>query len=325
MARRIPRDCSAPEWAANPYVEVREDFSLIREGFLNAELFLPIARNRRYCHTLHGIFADWKYLRLFASPAFLEDFERPLAEIADAVVFTAPANHWHFCVDGLANLSRAALDLCGTVYVDRNLSGDQIAFLKAVVERAGGNAPAIETLTDANYALRNGYVPVNKPFATKIGNLRSLLAGIDSGAGPPAPAARVYVSRKKAATRQLLNEDALLAMLVSDFGFCAVENESLDLFGQMRAFRGASVVMGPHGAGLTNVLFADAPELLIEMFNSQQQPFYPALAQALNARYMGIPGQAVVGTGDMGRVDNAPFTVDVEKVRRGLGEVLVRS
>jgi hypothetical protein len=321
MARRIPRDCPPQEWVANPYVEVRDDFSLVREGFLNTELLIPIARNKRFCHALHGLFVDWKYSRLFSSMEFLASFERPMAEIADAIVFTAPANHWHFCVDGLANLSRAALGLCRTIHVDRALNDDQVALLKVIVEQAAGTTPAIERMTDANYALRNVYVPINKPFATKIGNLRSLLARVDAGAGPPETVDRIYISRRNAATRQLLNEEVVLEMLVSDFGFHAVENESLDLFGQMRAFKGASVVMGPHGAGLTNMVFADKPGILIEMFNSLQQPFYPALAQALGARYMGIPGQAA-GPDAAGRDDNAPFTVDVEMVRRGLGEVL---
>ena len=322
MVRRIPRDCSILEWAENPYVEANEDYSLIREGFLNTELIVPISRNRRFCHDLHGLYAHWKYRTLFASEHFLAEQSQAITEISDAAIFTASANHWHFFVDGLANLSKTVLERCQTIYVDRHTSDDQIAFLGLCAEQLLGKRPNVEVLSEGNYALKNVIVPTNKPFGPKIKSLRSLLALIDPGARQAVTYDRIYVTRKGAKTRRLLNEDAMLSMLDNDFGFHAVENENLNLIEQMEFFNGASVIMGPHGAGLTNIVFANEPKLLIELFNSLQQPFYPALAQALNASYMGFDGQAAPNANVGNDSDNAPFSVDVERVRRGLYEVL---
>lgn len=80
--------------------------------------------------------------------------------------------------------------------------------------------------------------------------------------------------------------------------------------------------MGPHGAGLTNILFSKSPSLLAEMFSEVQQPFYPALAQAMGIRYLGFPGTATRPDDDPYRADNAPFRVDVAGIRDALGKLL---
>jgi hypothetical protein len=80
--------------------------------------------------------------------------------------------------------------------------------------------------------------------------------------------------------------------------------------------------MGPHGAGLTNTLFAKSPSLLAEMFSQVQQPFYQTLAQAMGIRYLGVPGTPARPNNDPTRADNAPFRVDVAGVREALGKML---
>ncbi|MCG8545743.1 MAG: glycosyltransferase family 61 protein [Alphaproteobacteria bacterium] len=78
--------------------------------------------------------------------------------------------------------------------------------------------------------------------------------------------------------------------------------------------------MGPHGAGLTNIVFSDCPERLIELFNSSQQSFYGRLAKALDIQYIGIEGAAAAPSPDEHMWDDAPFRVDVAQVRKALRE-----
>lgn len=322
MARKIPKESSIAEWAGNRYVESDPDYSLIKTGFLVSELFLPLSQDRRACLPQHKLYADWKYEALFSSTAIAGALSDPDGRIENAIVLTAPGNHWHFHVDGLANLSDAVLARCRRFVVDPGCSDDQIAFLRRYADALLPGSIDVETRPGAVCALRNVYVPTNKAFGSKIAAYRACLGRIDGIQGHPDAKDRLYISRRDAETRQLLNEDELLSMLQSDFGFHVVLNEGHSILDQVSIYRGAEAVMGPHGAGLTNILFSEKPSLLVEMFNSVQQPFYPALSQALGVRYLGIPGTSAQPGADTDRPDNAPFRVDVARIRAALGELL---
>jgi hypothetical protein len=67
---------------------------------------------------------------------------------------------------------------------------------------------------------------------------------------------RFYVSREGQPTRHIHNEDALLPLL-SDYGFEKVLPETWTLREQIAAFAEAEAVIGPHGAGLLNAIYAE--------------------------------------------------------------------
>jgi capsular polysaccharide biosynthesis protein len=76
---------------------------------------------------------------------------------------------------------------------------------------------------------------------------------------------RLYVSRVNAA-RVIVNEDELQSVL-DDFGFEIVRCERLPFAEQVRLFSEASVVLGPHGAGLINHVFSPPEAKVIELYN----------------------------------------------------------
>ncbi len=80
----------------------------------------------------------------------------------------------------------------------------------------------------------------------------ALLAKTPVGAGR-----RIYVSRADAARRKVVNENLLLKLLEAS-GFETVFCEGLDLAAQAELFSRADMVVAPHGAGLTNLLFVPA-------------------------------------------------------------------
>jgi len=75
---------------------------------------------------------------------------------------------------------------------------------------------------------------------------------------------RIYLSRRGVPTRQVKNEEAVLALL-EPHGFVAVQSEQLSLGEQIALFRGASHIVAPHGASLTNLLHARGGSVL-ELF-----------------------------------------------------------
>ena len=66
---------------------------------------------------------------------------------------------------------------------------------------------------------------------------------------------KIYISRKLAIKRHLKNEDEFLPLL-KKHGFSKVFLEKMTIKDQVKLFRSISHVIAPHGAGLTNVLFA---------------------------------------------------------------------
>ena len=80
---------------------------------------------------------------------------------------------------------------------------------------------------------------------------------------------RLYLSRAGAsAQRRMLNEDALIAALVRH-GFTIVDPGALTVAEQAAAFRAATLIVAPHGAALTNLVYAGdgaAGPHVIELF-----------------------------------------------------------
>lgn len=69
------------------------------------------------------------------------------------------------------------------------------------------------------------------------------------------PKRKIFISRARATKRKVLNEEKLLPVL-KQYGFEIVRAEELTYQQQVQLFFDAEAVVAPHGAGLTNLLFA---------------------------------------------------------------------
>jgi capsular polysaccharide biosynthesis protein len=77
---------------------------------------------------------------------------------------------------------------------------------------------------------------------------------------------RLYISRKKANVRRIVNEDEIIQALLP-YGFQPVCLEDLSVQAQAELFHRAEIIIGPHGAGLTNLIFCSPQAHIIEIFN----------------------------------------------------------
>ena len=105
---------------------------------------------------------------------------------------------------------------------------------------------------------------------------------------------RLYISRAKARRRRVANESKLWAKL-SAHGFVRLFLEDLTWQEQINAFRGAKVIVAPHGAGLANLAFCPPGTRVIELFHrSYVNGYYWQLAalKALDYRPVAIEGDA---------------------------------
>ena len=83
------------------------------------------------------------------------------------------------------------------------------------------------------------------------------------GLGEPGGDRRLYLSRRHR-RRRVANEDAVLALL-EPLGFEAVAPERLSLRDQVALFGQASVIVGPHGAALHNMIHAAPGAVVVDL------------------------------------------------------------
>ena len=96
---------------------------------------------------------------------------------------------------------------------------------------------------------------------------------------------KIYISRKKALSRRLLNEDEIIEFLVK-LGFDIIECESCSLMEQAAIFRKAKHVVAPHGSGLTNIIFCSPGSTVIELFSAGFiVPCYWTIANTCSLNY----------------------------------------
>ncbi len=76
---------------------------------------------------------------------------------------------------------------------------------------------------------------------------------------------RIYISRHQASKRQVVNEPEVVSLL-EKFGFKVLILESRSIAEQALYLANARIVIGPHGAGLTNLVFCNSGTKVIEFF-----------------------------------------------------------
>ncbi|MFN9646305.1 MAG: glycosyltransferase family 61 protein [Cyanobacteriota bacterium] len=134
---------------------------------------------------------------------------------------------------------------------------------------------------------------------------RESLGGLLASAGPPRR--RLLISRRRARSRRCLNEEALLARL-APLGFERLDLEGMAVRDQLVAFARAAVVVGAHGAGLTNLVACRPGAILVELLPGEG-PFhhYFLMASCLGMRHGHLIGDRPDPASD-------DFTVDPDQL-----------
>ncbi|MBE9187133.1 tetratricopeptide repeat protein [Microcoleus sp. LEGE 07076] len=77
---------------------------------------------------------------------------------------------------------------------------------------------------------------------------------------------RIYISRKTASYRRIVNEEEVVGCL-EKFGFRTLKLETMSVAEQAACLAAAKVVVAPHGGGLTNLVFCTPGTKVIEIFS----------------------------------------------------------
>ena len=117
---------------------------------------------------------------------------------------------------------------------------------------------------------------------------------------PPAPSRRVFASRGASPLRRLANREALEAAFAAE-GFEVVDPGALSFEEQVRLFDAAEVVVGEHGANLTNLVYCRPETLVLELFHPTEMGWgalcFLTLAETRELLHRSVIGEALEGDG----------------------------
>lgn len=77
---------------------------------------------------------------------------------------------------------------------------------------------------------------------------------------------RIYVTRKKAKYRKVVNEEEVI-QLVSQYGFSVVDFDDMPFWEQVAQMRAAKCIIAIHGAGMANIVFCESKTKIIELLH----------------------------------------------------------
>lgn len=117
---------------------------------------------------------------------------------------------------------------------------------------------------------------------------------------------RIYISRRWANRRRILNESGVISMLAK-YGFEEHMLEDYSFEEQVRLFHSAETVVAPHGAGLSNIIFSGRINVIDLLPSKVPATHFFFLAESLGQRYSYL------------MADSSPegdYNVDIEALKR---------
>ena len=116
---------------------------------------------------------------------------------------------------------------------------------------------------------------------------------------------RLYISRKSASKRRIINEEVILEIL-NKYGFETVVMDSLSVIEQASLLANAEAVISAHGANLTNIVFCNSGTKVIEIFSPMYgTSTYFTISNSCNLEYYNLIGKDF---------DNSQATMTTTKV-----------
>ena len=131
----------------------------------------------------------------------------------------------------------------------------------------------------------SNYNPSVRDFSWLRDRMRSNIPDSDTNSGTPK---KVYISRQEAnRERKVVNQNQLNDIL-EKYGFETYKLETLRFRQQLEIFYETDVIMGPHGAGLLNMIFAEDPIIIELLPESVIKPHFYFLADMFNFNYISM-------------------------------------
>ena len=207
----------------------------------------------------------------------------------------APGNYGHFLIDMFPKAWLATRLLTRRHFNFIVQDTDLLPVAREALTRIGINPFAV-SLTDNMPVLCEAVVAIDGLSAHGVYQSPICVQALTdlAEAIPAAPYDKIFVSRQ-AQERALLNQEAVEAVMRAR-GFAIVDPGQMTLDEQISLFKGASMVVGPLGAALTNIAFCPRGSRIVAL-TSQSFPdtFFWFLSQHRGHEYREIRGPDASG------------------------------
>ena len=287
-------------------------------AWLDTRNWFPITNDAATLYHFFGVFARAKIDYLYAPQTFAalaaraQELSRE-PDYARALALGGGANYWHFVMDFAPRLvfTLEGGDPATPLLVGPDFGPQQQGVLDHVFAARGLKTPRVIVLPEGIAPVRRALFPSVLPRAVAVELWDRFLPHT------PRKAERlIFARRGNVRQRKLLNEDEIIA-LAQRRGFEIIDPGAMSFAEQVETFRDAKVVMGAHGAALTNVAFAPKGGALVEFIAGIEQPFFQQLAEAKQWRRIAIRDESVAAS----EAHHHDMRIDPKRVERTLDEL----
>jgi hypothetical protein len=247
-----------------------------------------------------------------------------------------PLNYYHKFVDMVPKLYGLHQEALGdrkmTLVLDGRFDKGDLPVIRALLPEKVSirRLPSMRRVECDEYVhLPRLSVPPHKPCKnlSQLGGLpqdyirfyrKQLLNAFGIRFGNADSTRRIFISRAGASKRRMLNEESV-AKFLEPFGFEHVALEEMALLDQIELFAEASIVVGQHGAGLTNLLYVPSGTMIVEIFSSPDAtpPHYSSAIDLLDLDYRSLHMDPV----NEGKGKDADGRVPIEDLKQALTDL----
>lgn len=225
-------------------------------------------------------------------------------------------NYWHWMAESLARLSLVSDVPDGTYYLVNSLQNN---FVRQSLEIMGIDlAKCIEVDKIGSIFCRNLFLPSKMGDFDQKGLLflrDKIKKAITPNSDSPK---RLFISRS--ASRVVENESDVLDLL-GRYGFTSVKCEKLSFVDQVKMFYNVEAVVAPHGAGLTNLLFAKDNTKVLELRSTK----YFGRTYYYLSNHLGFDYYSLYGKGEIPKTAeqvslclSANMEIDLSRLQKSL-------
>lgn len=208
-------------------------------------------------------------------------------------------NHFHWLVMSLgrlAILSQAERSMIDGILIPADLSPIAEEALRYAAAAAAVTAPLVPVERGTSLVVDTLILPWN--VASGYGVNPDIVKFFRDWLQPrrsKVSSRRIYIDRTGSPLRPLLNENELIAVLRAN-GVEPIANERLTLGQQIERFSEAKLIVAPHGAGMTNLVFAPDTASVLELMPFDHPNWcYRNLAAACGQSDDAVFGRRVAG------------------------------
>lgn len=202
------------------------------------------------------------------------------------------------------------------------IPADPPSFVRESLKRVGFGDHQIHELTDGHIHLKRAVLPSTRRCLSRTSDdYFRMISGLEwvrnrvladvpntGGDGP-----NLLISREDADSRRIVNLETV-ADALDPFGFEMIVPGRLSFDEQVRRFSRANLIIGAHGAGMINSIYAREAGIL-ELYGSHFLPANFELAQGLGNRYGCLRCEP----------SRDDFLVDIERLERAVRQLAVET